>query len=237
MAASKETLYEHINEALLFYQEQFVSKNYGFFLENKLRLWGCNFKEGAIDIVGLAILCHDLGKAHRLYQEAIEKYGKEGVWHPTVNHELYSVAISNCILKLNTEVKEPILASIALHHQYMRELKPIGINKPLEMDLKELRDLLVKLSTRHGLSKYLNLNELKLLSSTEIFEVVTKLRERIITNKTLYRLAMLILHPLVICDNVSAFKHRQDRTPRILKDVMLSEQAYVLLRRCMGLDG
>ena len=242
MAAASETLYEHIDEALrFFYHEGFIPRGYGTFITSKLKLQGQEVDEkSAKDLVGLAILLHDVGKAHSLYQKAIERYEREGVWRSRIVHELYSVAVAQRVLILNEEAKRLVMTAILLHHEYMRLPNSSMVDEPFKADIEELKRVIMELSLRYGLSEHLKLSEIRMLSKHEVRSVVKSLVAQIKVDRRLYACAALILHPLIICDNISAHRHRRDRIPRILEDVDVlkdEEKAYDILRGVFGNHG
>jgi len=220
MAASGETLYEHVYEALnYFYREAFISRGYGEFITNKLKLQGLDAdEETAKNLVGLAILLHDVGKAHFLYQKAIEMY-RGGAWRSHIVHELYSTAVADRVLVLDENAKRLVTTAILLHHEYMRLPDSSRINEPFKANIEELKEVIGKLSVSYGLSQHLNLDEIRILSEREVRDTVRSMILQLRRDKRLYACTALILHPLIVCDNISAHRHRRDRLPRVLGDV------------------
>ncbi|MEM2622780.1 MAG: CRISPR-associated endonuclease Cas3'' [Candidatus Nezhaarchaeales archaeon] len=211
MAAEGETLYEHIDIALEKYYEAFLSKGYGKFITNRLkRLSKCKDCEM---LASLAILLHDSGKAHFRYQANLNR--------PGIPHEAYSAAIAWNALLLNEDEKGIVAAAILLHHEYMRWPYPVGVIEDFNGYIEELRAIIQKVSSKHGLELYLDIFKITSLSRDDVREVVRRLNKKLRSKDgRFYLCAILILHPLVICDNFSAAIHRREgRSPRLLKDV------------------
>ena len=211
MAAEGETLYEHIDMALDRYYEAFLSKGYGKFIANRLkRLSTCKDCEM---LAGLAILLHDRGKAHFRCQANLNR--------PGIPHEAYSAAIAWNTLLLNEDERGIVAAAILLHHEYMRLPNPNGVIEDFNGYIEELRAIIQKVASKHGLELYLDISKITSLSRDDVREVVRRLDKKLRSKDgRFYLCTVLILHPLVICDYFSAAIHRRrDRAPRLLKDV------------------
>ncbi|MCR8487250.1 MAG: CRISPR-associated endonuclease Cas3'' [Crenarchaeota archaeon] len=211
MAAEGETLYEHIDVALEEYNEVFLSKGYGKFIANRLkRLFTC---ENCEVLASLAILLHDSGKAHFRYQANLSR--------PGIPHEAYSAAIAWNTLLLNEDEREIVAAAILLHHEYMRLPNSNRIIEDFNGHIEELRAIIQKLSLKHGLELYLDISKITPLPRDYVREIVKELNKKLRSkDRRFYLCTMLILHPLVICDNFSAAIHRRKgRYPRLLEDL------------------
>ncbi|MEM4469028.1 MAG: CRISPR-associated endonuclease Cas3'' [Candidatus Nezhaarchaeales archaeon] len=211
MAAEGETLYEHIDVALDKYYEVFFSKGYGKFIANRLKQFSI-CKDCEV-LAGLAILLHDSGKAHFRYQANLNR--------PRIPHEAYSAAIAWNSLLLNEEEKGIVATAILLHHEYMRLPDPNGVIEDFNGYIEELRAIIQKVASKHGLELYLDISKITSLSRDDVREVVRRLDKKLRSKDgRFYLCTTLILHPLVICDNLSAAIHRKGGgPPRLLKDV------------------
>lgn len=213
MADVKETLYDHVDEALNQYQVLFLSNGYDVFITNRLKMFSMNFEEcGAL--AALALLLHDVGKAHIDYQNSLKENKKASICH-----EFYSVALAWDVLSIGGDERDVVTAAILLHHEFMRLPDPHRITKDFVGEVKELKEILDELSTKYKLSPYLDLSKLSPLRREHVFKIVSRIREKLLRDRNFYACTTLILRPLVICDNVSAHIHRMGRLPRILKDV------------------
>lgn len=211
MAAENEKLYEHIDEAMRQYNERFLSNGYDKFITNRLRKLSINFEECGI-LIGLSILLHDIGKSHFQYQANLKK--------PRIPHEAYSAALAWNALLLGENEKRLVASAILLHHEYMRLLEPHNITIDFNGYIEELRDVLKNLSLKYGISHYLDLSKITTLPSCYVKDVIKNLNKGLKeSNKQLYIGTMLILRPLVICENLSASLHRKGRFPRFLEDI------------------
>lgn len=211
MAAEGETLYEHVDEALCKYNEVFLSKGYGKFITNKLKqLSTCKNCEV---LAGLAILMHDSGKAHFKYQANLNR--------PGIVHEVYSAALAWNALLLNEYEKGIVAAAILLHHEYMRLPDLNSVTEDFNGYVDELRMIIHKASSKHGLEVYLDVSKITPLRRDDVRKVIRELNKRLKTKDgKFYICTMLNLHPLVICDNLSATIHRRRDSPRrLLEDV------------------
>lgn len=210
MAAEDETLYEHIDEAMHQYCKNFLSHGYGKFITNRLRRLSINFEDcGAL--IGLAILLHDSGKSHSQYQANLKK--------PLISHEAYSAVLAWNALLLGENEKKAVSSAILLHHEYMRLPEPRTITRDFEGYVGELISILRDISLKYGISRYLDLSKITTLSSCYTRDVIGNLNKGLKSSKQLYACTTLILHPLMICDNLSASLHRKGRFPRFLKDI------------------
>lgn len=222
MAAEEETLYEHIDEALRQYNERFLSKGYGIFINNRFKRLSLSFKN-CETMVALAILLHDSGKAHFKYQENI---GKQRIG---IIHEVYSATLAWKTLQISESEKDVIAAAILLHHEYMR--LPSLSDKGFEGYIEELRTTIEELASKYGLLHLLDVSKMTTLSSKDVNDVVDRLCSRLRDEK-FYVCTVLILRPLVICDNLSAAHHRKGRPQRLFEDIE-DPSALSMIRDCL----
>lgn len=229
MAAEGETLHEHMDEALRKYNELFLSKGYGRFVANKFKGFLTSGDCGTL--AGLAILLHDIGKSHFEYQANLEK--------PGIPHEVYSAALAWNALSVSENEKDVVAAAILLHHEYMRLPNPSSVTKGFEGYVEEVRGVVHEVSLKHGLRSYVNTSKIDALRSEKVRTIIEHLNKKL-RDRQFYVYAMLILHPLVICDNFSAYLHRRGAPPRLLKDVedpRITSYIQDYLRGCLKLYG
>jgi len=260
MAAPMETLWDHLNVALVFYKYLYGRQQYGQLLFERALCFEVNLKENADALPKLAILLHDLGKAYEPLQNSVAKKGRAAF------HEYVSTVAASYILKLeglsndSDFLKNALLLSIIWHHTAMRGSELAGRKIKIEnflhtyalfkgiqsatfLELEaydELKDILIHLAKAAGISSYLNLSHLPYrIDLEEVHEKADDLANKLASMRgpELYFFSLLLLHPLMVCDNYSANINRMGRITRFLIDLPSPKETKIIagsLARLMG---
>ena len=243
MAAPNETLWDHLNVALVFYKHIYVAQGYGALLFRRAVRLGLDVPgglKGDLNVLPqLAILLHDLGKAYEPLQGSVRERGTAS------HHEYVSVAAASRMLRLDglggdaRFLRDSILLSIVWHHTAMRgsdihERRSwlADVYRRYSSDRKyvfrleeagELRWIMDTLAKTFNLHNYLDVDSLPgEITLDDVNRVSSSLVEELRDRERglkLYAYALLILHPLMVCDNYSANTNRMGRLTRFLADL------------------
>ena len=256
MASTDETLWAHINTALVFYNYIYGSRNYERLILSRAKALGVDLDEVlASALPKLVIALHDIGKAYEPFQSNVRKVGTAQL------HEQVSAYVTGNVLFIDEKIKEAVLTSIILHHSPMRggsiavpkgDLEKVGLRysggqgsvfKSFRLlAWEELEEMLEFLGREYGFSEYLLINKLPVdVSIRDISEEAKRLYEVLITRSIgpeIYMFSLLLLHPLIVCDNYSANINRSSsrRLPvRFLVDLPLPKETSVIARAILRL--
>jgi len=244
-ASPEESLLDHINVALVFYKYLYTRLRYGKFLAKRAKILGFNVLEDLDVLPQLALLLHDVGKAYQPLQTCVSTEGRAG-YHEYVSLVASSKILRIHKLVDNPVFfKDAILLSIIWHHTAIRGAELIGREERIsnvlrycarkagmeerthylleECQWKELIYILSEISQNYGLGGYLHLEDLPMeISIEEIIKFSEELAERLTSREggsVLYFYTLLLLHPLITCDNYSASVNRGGRAVRFLIDL------------------
>ena len=184
-------------------------------------------------IVRLGPALHDVGKANMVYQETVKgaEIAKKDPWFTW--HEVFSAHIcwklldalrfKGVVNKETEDLRKMVLASILFHHQGLRSLE-YGLPPKVKLeawDLPSLHVLLVRvldeasagtLSRKfleEAISKCLEEFKDEIVGYSNIREVFKRVHEYILEHRSVrLKLYSVISGPLIICDWLSARKHR-----------------------------
>ncbi len=224
----RETLYEHINNALR-YVDGVNEKRIGKFVSKNLNVK--NFEE----LLRYAVILHDSGKA--FYQSSYNiKRDKEGEYLSFYGHEYISAILSD--LFISEKIRKTydisylsIVFAVMYHHHAMNpEHRKRAINNLAESDnnTRHLHKL------HHVLSSFLNeedhsiikrcIDELpKRINRSNVNIIESKLAEKLIhspNNTNLKKLSLILLDSLITCDYLSAKEKREESKSPFFKAVI-----------------
>ncbi|MEM3791950.1 MAG: CRISPR-associated endonuclease Cas3'', partial [Candidatus Bathyarchaeia archaeon] len=195
-----ETLERHITAGLRYMQEIYLKNMYHRHISKRLNV----SDEDSINLLKVAYMLHDLGKAYDPFQtRIIEGHGAPG-------HEVLSsyVAVKHCKV-LDENLTRSVALSILLHHHAMRTLSEAFIQ------FCEVKHFTISMEKAEWLKRNVYADVLNFLpnslTSEQVVNVLMRELNRLITPKLseglgqIYATAYLILHPLMVCDNLSAY--------------------------------
>jgi CRISPR-associated endonuclease Cas3-HD len=195
-----ETLERHITSGLYYMQEIYLKNMYHKHVAKRLNI--C--EEDSINLLKIAYMLHDIGKVYDPFQTRIaEGYGAPG-------HEVLSsyMVIEHCRL-MDVNLIRAMALAILLHHHAMRTLDEAFIK------FCNTEYFILPSERAEWLRRIIYVDILNALPSSlvsrEVVNVLERELHRLITPKSLeglghaYAATYLILHPLMICDNLSAY--------------------------------
>ena len=199
-----------------------TNPNYPQVVCTRLKDAGIEYTEPSIieDMLRLGTGIHDLGKAYRLYQERVERYGGGFKDHEVLSAvSCYKIMIDS----ENRELKVLMLMAILNHHQAFRENLPNIITGLLDQSARNVLRVASSglCDTVHNLDQALEKLGLSVESAfprdyqefKDLFDKMRGmldlyLRRRFDENRKWLKLYNLLMFPIILADNLDAYEKR-----------------------------
>ncbi len=199
-----ETLSQHLKFALSELKAKFLSRGYHV---RVARLVGTD-EETARDLLKLTVLLHDIGKGATEYQSRGRGFS---------GHEYFSALIAHRSVTLQREFVSHMALAIYLHHHTMIGRRPpAGRHELADECVEEFTSLV----DEEGLIDLVNVDILRrTFGCEESRRLVSQLRAWARRDPLP---CLAILYPLVIVDNLAAFRGRGGKEGVLLKEIARS---------------